>query len=150
VSSKRSSYCSLVVMISTLVAGCGPTKPSIVPVLGEVLLDGRPVERASVMFIPVFQGGLPSVGVTDAAGKFTLKTANVGDGAIPGKYSVTIAKVDVTGVLADRTGLAGDIAPGGLHKRWIVPERYANPATSSLSVDVRRTMAPQRLELTSR
>src|SRR5947207_5917383 len=76
-------------LLALSVAGCGNSSDieQTVPVSGIVTYQGRPLEGYQVTFIPE-DGHRPAVGVTDAAGKFTLGTNNVGDGAPPGKSKV--------------------------------------------------------------
>ncbi|WP_437206338.1 carboxypeptidase-like regulatory domain-containing protein [Planctomicrobium sp. SH664] len=58
------------VMLLALV-GCGRgDAPDVASVEGTVTLDGRPLERATVTFQP--EGGRPSFGTTDAAGKYRM------------------------------------------------------------------------------
>ena len=71
-----------------LLAGCGGKT---VPVEGNVTLDGEPLAGATVMFIPVKEGGQPATGLTDANGKFQLKTGNDKTGALPGEYKVVVS-----------------------------------------------------------
>lgn len=63
------------------------------PVSGTVTQKGKPIEGAIVAFTPEADGR-PASGVTDASGKYILTTLVSGDGAVPGKYKVTIAKYD--------------------------------------------------------
>lgn len=65
------------------------------PVSGTVSIMGAPVEGAIVAFTPE-GGGLPASGTTDADGKYQLTTRVNGDGALPGKYLVSIAKYQST------------------------------------------------------
>ena len=73
---------------------------------GVVLLDGKPIEGATVFFSPASAAGdaacgLPAAGMTRADGGFTL---NAGGGAKPGAgtkagdYVVTVVKQEVDGV----------------------------------------------------
>jgi hypothetical protein len=65
----------------------------LVPVGGTVRLDGKPLAKATVTFIP--QGatrGFGSEAVTNEAGEFKLKSRRAGDGAVAGTYKVTISK----------------------------------------------------------
>ncbi|MER3415419.1 MAG: hypothetical protein C4297_04290 [Gemmataceae bacterium] len=77
-----------------LAAGCGGgasgAKPA--PVKGRILLDGKPLEGATVTFIPESGKGQPASGRTDSQGQFVLTTHNTGDGAVPGSYKVTVRK----------------------------------------------------------
>lgn len=77
-------------------AGCGGGVRT-VPVEGTVTVDGAPVEKVAVSFTPIGgQGtaGPGSSGVTDAQGRFSLRT--IGDrrvtGAVPGKHRVTLSE----------------------------------------------------------
>jgi hypothetical protein len=68
-------------------------RPMIVPVTVTVTLNGAPVENARVAFVPATRGGLNAVGQTDATGRARLSTLERGDGAAPGRYLVTIDKL---------------------------------------------------------
>jgi len=133
---------------SLLAAGCGPGRPKTVPVTGVVTLDGKAVEGAGVMLSPE-AGGRPASGTTDKEGKFTLKTFEAGDGALPGKHLISVTRKTTTGFLADEDGLSGGIAPEGVKETWIVPKKYSDCKTSGLTVEVTSGMEPLVLELTS-
>lgn len=131
-----------------LLSGCGPNRPKTIDVHGVVTLDGNPVEGAAVLFSPA--EGRPATGTTDAQGKFELQTFEPGDGAVEGNHRVAVILKDVTGVGADPDGLSGEVAPGGMQVTWIVPEKYSDPITSGLTVDVNSSLElPVKLELTS-
>ena len=80
------AVCALFAMIC---AGCGGSGPKLYPASGTVNYEGKPLAEASILFIP--QGGRPSIGTTDASGKFTLSTGGK-PGAPAGTYSVTVSK----------------------------------------------------------
>ena len=132
-------------------AGCGPSGPATVPVTGTVTLDGKPIAKAAVMFVPQFPGR-PAHGLTDQEGRFSLGTFKKGDGAVEGKYLVTVILNEVQGFVADpkNKDVSGGIAPGGLKTKWIVPKTYSDTKTSGLAVEVKRGMEPPRFDLTSR
>jgi hypothetical protein len=73
-----------------LAAGCG--RPSHLPdlgyVSGTVTLDGRPFAQANVAFEP--GQGRPSLGTTDAQGRYTLEFAGGYKGAVLGRHTVRI------------------------------------------------------------
>ena len=85
INSKRSSSSILsiflflcVLSISWQIIGCD--RPSnIVAVTGTVLLDGKPLEGAAVLFHPEADER-PAVGITDNLGNFHLTTRTQGDG----------------------------------------------------------------------
>lgn len=124
-----------------LLLGCGDGQ-GLVPVKGQVLLDGKPVEGAAVMFEPE-SGGIPAMGVTDASGEFSLTTTGRGAGATPGPNGVSVSKQ----VLArpNRKVEEGEIVA----MKSETPEIYASPKTSGLSIEVKRGLAPVKLELKS-
>lgn len=129
-------------------AGCGSGRPKTVPVTGVVTLDNNPVEEATVRLSPE-GGGRPAIGTTDKEGKFTLKTFEAGDGALPGKHLVSVTKVETSGAQADRDGLSGPPGPGGIKQKWIIPKKYSDAKAWGHAVEVKSGMEPLKLELTS-
>lgn len=84
-----------VVGLAVLFAGCASDgRPKVVPVSGKVTQKGKPMTQGEVMFTPT--GGVPGAAVTVATGQiesdgsYRLTTFNTGDGAVPGKYKVTV------------------------------------------------------------
>jgi hypothetical protein len=71
-------------------SGCG--KGGLVKVQGTVTLDGKPLDGATVIFVPEGEGGVTANGLTGSDGVFRLTTRTSGDGALPGQYKVTITK----------------------------------------------------------
>jgi hypothetical protein len=75
-----------------LFAGCGGAKPyEIVPVEGTITLEGQPIDKIAIRFIPVDQGP-ESTALSDAQGHFVLKTAEEDpkDGAVVGQHKVLL------------------------------------------------------------
>ncbi|MDZ7617281.1 MAG: carboxypeptidase-like regulatory domain-containing protein [Patescibacteria group bacterium] len=134
-----------------IAAGCGgPT----IPCTGEVLLDGKPLPNAAVMFIPA-DGSRAATGKTDSAGCFRLTTFRLGDGAFPGEHRVTIAAFTPNPAKSRVAGGGGsggggepgvdlDESPSGSGDGkldfapilWTAPERYASPEDSGLTAAV--------------
>lgn len=101
------------VTFTALLMGCGGDM-KVAPVSGIVTLDGKPLDRASVVFKPE-AGGRPSFGVTDAEGRFSLAYSMNEDGAEVGPAIVTIStKLQAEG--------AAENAPRATER---VPARYA-------------------------
>ena len=74
-----------------LLLGCGggPSGPALAPVQGTVTLDGQPVAKARVEFIP--SEGRPSTAITGTDGTYNLAYSPTENGAIIGAtYRVTI------------------------------------------------------------
>jgi hypothetical protein len=137
----------LFVCLSVLfgVSGCGGDSgdgPEMVKVTGTVLLDGNPVEDALVCFSP--QGaGTAAFGESGENGKFTLRTAGLGDGAVPGKYAVTVTRESVQGGMefeseAEKQAYIekqGKQPPSGTSVNEL-PENYARAKTSGLTAEL--------------
>jgi hypothetical protein len=124
-----------------LLCGCG-SGDGLAPVQGRVLLDGKPVEGAAVMFEPD-AGGVPATGVTDAGGEFSLTTSGQGAGATIGKNSVSVSKQVVA--QPNRKIEESEI----VEMRSETPVKYASPRTSGLSIEVKRGMQTVELHLKS-
>ncbi len=116
-------------------SGCGGSKPATAPVSGTVLLDGKPVADASVLFEPT-EGGVPARGSTDASGQFSLSTFTRGDGAVPGRHRVAISKMIIEGIKADDFGLEDSSVTPASQPKSAIPRRYADPATSGLEATI--------------
>lgn len=67
--------------------GCA-AKP--VPTKGTLLVGGKPLANATVLFTPDNAEGKSATGLTDASGAFELRTSGAKDGALPGTYKITI------------------------------------------------------------
>lgn len=84
------------------VNGCGSSDFS--TVTGVVTLDGQPVGKASVTFVPDDDGGSSSTGYTDETGRFKMSTINPGDGVKRGKYKVLVSCTEPSEKLARMPG----------------------------------------------
>ncbi|MFM7243698.1 MAG: hypothetical protein ACKO40_05910 [Planctomycetaceae bacterium] len=145
----RGTLTLLLTVAGIVGGGCGPGRPTIVPISGSVTLDGKPVPQATVLFIPV-AGGVPARGSTREDGGFTLTTFAEGDGAIAGKHRVAVSKMKVTGIEATEDGMVPATVSGDMRTIWVTPQKYAEATTSGLEVDVARGMAPVALALESK
>lgn len=112
-----------------VILGCGGKSfPKTAPVHGQILLNGRPLDKAEVMFHPLAtasKDAVPSTAITGADGSFQLATFIAGDGAPPGEYAVTIVWPQI------------DIREG---EEWRgadrLRNRYQNPQQSKIKVTV--------------
>ncbi len=134
--------------VPSLLLGCGDGLPrqATYQVSGKVLLDGKPVPGATLVFHPVdptkFKWKEVAQGRTDDQGNFTLTTYITGDGAPAGEYRVGIALLEV----ADDDG-ADQVKHSRQRPR--IPRKYASHETSQLTakVDVRgTTLEPFQLQ----
>jgi hypothetical protein len=134
--------------LSVSILGCS-NRPGVVPVEGIVLLDGNPLEGATVTFLPQGDHGRPASGRTDSTGAFHLTTFDKGDGAMPGEYRVVVKKT--TGRATQPT-IPSDGASGKEHykdhlqakAKPALPPRYSNETQTPFTCTV---PPPQRVSL---
>ena len=147
----------VVVFSLLMLAGCGGSdRPALAPASGIVKLDGVPVAGATVTYIPV-ESGRPGTGLTDAEGRYTIKTFEDAEGGIVGKHKVAVMKVSGPGAdLLDGEGPAGPSgdeseeddgsdglsqldapgAPEAPETVYDVPKKYINHNESGLLITV--------------
>jgi hypothetical protein len=109
------------------VIGCDRSGLNLAPVTGVVTYQGKPVEKAGVIFMP--ESGPFAMGTTDAEGRFTLMTANH-EGALVGNHRVAISKNQTTS-----TQVAGELLPR-YGTKYLLPSKYASPSTTDLTATV--------------
>ncbi len=126
--------------------GCGESGPELVPVSGQVTVDGEPVESGTVTFYP--SSGRPATGELGPGGRYRLTTYNSGDGAVPGHHVVTIYAQDVHGSAPKLQNWSDELSyydtPRDSSEAllqaaetvWLVPEKYSDRSTSGLTADV--------------
>jgi hypothetical protein len=132
-------------------AGCNSEEFQIAPVSGRVTLDGKPVEKAMVMFQPVapegnINPGRGSYGFTDADGRYTLKLIGLErPGAAVGHHKVRIGNAvepgDTTDDRTDKKLKSATSIP--------IPSRY-NRIEALLEFDVVRGSNNADFELTTK
>lgn len=103
------------------VLGCSSSAAPIVPVSGRVTLDGQPLRKALVQFMPVARPnsieapGPGSTGVTDENGNYTLTTIGAAaPGAVAGDHIVAIYTVFGPSQRSDAGG-GKEILPAKYH-----------------------------------
>jgi len=111
-------------------AGCAykPDLPPTAEVSGTITFDGQPLPGAMIQFVPDHQTGTKGaagVAASDPKGQFELTTAGV-KGALVGFHKIA---VEARKAPKNET----DTMPPSL-----IPARYHNPATSGLSVEVKK------------
>lgn len=138
---RRCFLVSFAAAIAVGVAGCGNASkegPETVKVTGTVTLDGEPLAGAYVTF-SLKTAGPPAFGETDDQGRFSLQTFEPGDGAIAGKYPITVTKMASQGAMEFEDEAAkeeylrcrGEKA-SELKFVNAVPDKYSNRKTSGV------------------
>ncbi|MFO0980085.1 MAG: hypothetical protein U0996_27050 [Planctomycetaceae bacterium] len=117
----------LLMLLCSFVVGCGGSDgPELADVTGTVTLDGKPLSRASIRFVPEASGGSPSYGATNKDGEYQLLFSADKSGAMIGRHRVEIEMLEPE---YDQEGkLVGE-------KPAVLPAKYRNG--SELSADVK-------------
>jgi hypothetical protein len=127
------------------VLGCGDDGfgQSRYKVKGKVTYNGTPVEKGEISFVPVGAGRAATGQIKN--GYYALTTLSEGDGAVPGKYKVTITSrnVDFTAAQEKVKGLApGAALPQDLigqayqNAKNNIPSKYGLAETTTLTAEV--------------
>ena len=106
------------VFVSVTMSGCGNVDgPRLATVTGKVTVNGKPVPRARITFIPERKGS-PSYGGTNADGVYRAMYNQNRAGAELGKHNVIIENPE------PETDDAGNLISGG---GFTIPEKYRHP-----------------------
>jgi hypothetical protein len=122
-------------------SGCGHGRLPTAPVEGKVLYQGMPLEFGVVLFFP--ETGPIARGPIRSDGTFRLSTYSNGDGAVLGVYRVQIACYEGQRPGAAQTSGGGERRIG----KSLIPAKYANYATSGLTVKVSSKNEPLVFDL---
>ena len=126
-------------------AGCNQGGlPGLVAGKGQVFYDGTPLSGATVTFLPsqgLADGRRSAVSVTDAEGRFHLRTLNPGDGILPGDYIITVVKTKEPPPISDEEKekiLMGQARPPvpNMKAEHLIAEKYASEKTTDLKHNI--------------
>lgn len=117
-----------------ILAGCGANEPGLVPVRGQITLDGGTWPREGVLYFTPVSTPSPDSPMRPASakfgtdGRFAVTSFREGDGLFPGEYQVAVECWET------EPGIAGDgtMIPGS----GPVPESYRVGSTSGLTLTV--------------
>lgn len=118
------------VLVPVLAAGCSGG-PRIVPVSGQVLIDGKPLPHGFVQVVP--EGFRPASGKIGPDGRFQLTTLQENDGCVVGEHPVAVIGVET-------------INPQS--QRWHAPKTYTDPTRSKLTVSIEGKTTDLTINLT--
>lgn len=114
----------MLLCLLTATCGCGNKPSNIVEVTGKVLVDGKPLTTGRVNTMP--EHGRGAQGAIDSAGEFILSSGDLGPGALIGTHRVAVVAVEETSTFTP-----------GVPSKSLVPQRYASPETSGLTIEVK-------------
>lgn len=138
---KRSQYLKLTLFAAASLACLGCGGPYDAYVSGVATLDGSPLLRGTVSYIPS-QPGPASYGVILSDGSYTIKTGRE-EGLPSGQYVVTVVSKEES----DMTSLSEGLPPKP--GKNITPPWYRTKQTSTLNLTVEPGSNEINLELTS-
>ena len=120
-------FSTLLVVIS----GCGESGPKLVPVSGQVTIDGKPLTYGYIRFTPT--KGRTSDAQISSDSTFTLRYSGERDGAVLGNHRVEVAANEVL---------------GPLRIKWHAPKHYASIGTSQLTQEITGPTKDLKIDLT--
>lgn len=130
------SWVALVCVAALVVVGCAE-KQSLIPVSGKVLIDGKPVTKGSIQFVP--EKGRPYASKILEDGSFRLADLSVSKDRLPGvsegKYRIGISSAEVVN------------EDSGVILRQI-PAHYADFKKSDLELEITEPQENLLIELT--
>ena len=153
---KINKFCLVVLALCALTSsfvGCGAkgsgSRSGLVAAAGVVKYNGAPVDDAVIEFRSAegVENSL-AAGRSDAEGKFTLMTDRPNDGALPGKYKVTVKKqVETIDGLTREEYMAQHPSEGDeksdvvFSKERVVveqllPVQYSDPENTPLEIEI--------------
>lgn len=122
--------------VCLLVMGCdaGSSNPPTSHVTGKVTYKGEAVEGATIKFQPSDPAAKIANATTGADGTYALSTFETGDGAMPGKYKVSVRKLVPVEQGVQKDGEhAGE--PAYVNKDML-PKKYVSSDNSPLEFEV--------------
>lgn len=127
------TYRSLAIPLALflLCSGCSDGRPTRVAVSGKVLIDGQPLTKGIVQFVP--EGSRPAAAKLDAEGNFTLTSYDGGDGVVLGTHKVMVAAKEMV---------------SESKAKWLAPPKYADFRQSGLSFEITEPTDDLVIELT--
>lgn len=139
---KSHSVCSfaLLALACFLGSACTGSKlpegmPSLVPCTITITQDGKPLPDANVSLLPEDEGRKWNAsGSTDASGKAVMFTWASHQGVAPGKYKVTVSKVEIEKL--PPTSSDSPTPPKSPDSFSLVEDQYKSAETTPLSVEV--------------
>lgn len=122
-------------LLALSVSGCGEARPTTTTVIGKVSYKGQPLTKGQVSFVlkgqskdPVGQPSRPAVSGIGPDGTYKMGSFQGGDGVVPGEYLISVRSFTNDPTLEEMDA--------GTKRISAIPERYADPATSELTLTI--------------
>lgn len=130
---------AMCVLVLIVVGGC-EQKVKRVAVSGKVLLDGEPIAKGTIRFVPA--SGRPSSSRILQDGSFRVSEKSLSEdkaeviGLFPGNYRIAVSATEYLSEAEDAEA------------RWLVPRHYGDFRTSGLEADIQAPNESMIVELT--
>jgi hypothetical protein len=119
----RRTRLALALVLSGAMVSCRSSEYATVPASGTVTYKGKPLEKGQIQLLPELEG--PAAVGSIENGKFVLGTNEEGNGALPGKYRVTVFSYKEV-----------QSRYGGTSTQSVIPNKYADPEKSGLVMEI--------------
>ncbi len=123
-------------LLGLVLVGCG-NQEQLVPVKGQVLIDGQVLKKGSTQSVRSVRFLSPNKksasGQINEQGEFQLSTNQLNDGCYLGDYQIEVIAFDPVGPAS---------------QRWLVPKEYNNNLTSGLQQKISGPLTDLKVELT--
>jgi len=149
----KRAFLLVIALVGCLAAsGCKKTPPPIVEAKGRITLNGKPLARASVQFIPElkdFGAEFNSSALTDEKGEFTLTCAtNNQPGAVVATHRVLVTEYTPDNARGmDAQSQERQAKHYASLTNRPIPEEYGNFTTTPLRVTVEQGKSTYEVEL---
>ena len=126
-------------LLGAVLAGCGESESdsNLIPVSGKVTMDGKLLTTGGSVSYRESTGLIQPTGQIESDGTYTL-VHNRQVGAPPGSYRVVVFAWEPKEETARHGGLP----------RLIINQKYTNPSTTPLRVEVKENASPGDYDLT--
>lgn len=116
--------------------GCGSGDETLAPVSGIITLDGKPLAKAKIDFMPQ-SGGRPASGITDEDGKFSqVGTFVMGDGATVGENWVAVTSIGAPPMGGEVSMEGKRLKGASADYNAAIPLSYGRPKESGLTATI--------------
>jgi hypothetical protein len=128
------------VIVAYVAAGCGGGADSLYPVRGTVYLDGQPAKELAGATVTFSSSELhrSASGEIQADGTYCLGSLTKDDGAIPGKYQVTVSPPERAGGGGGERGKGRPGAKGFAFEQPTNLEVTVEPRTNDIPIQLQR------------
>jgi len=119
-------------------AGCSlETPPKPVPVSGVVMLNGKPLTKGMISFVPAAAGegaSRPSTAMIQPDGTYKATSFKEGDGLLVGSYKIVVT--------SDAQSLTAEEIAAGKKTVSTIPKAYTSLTTTPLSLEIAADATP--------